>query len=117
MKQGTIKKNGTLPKLKENIGGFTLMIKLNMNEDEVDIGESCKTATNKLKLAVCRVFDNCELKDEHTGLLHFHVKDNKRLSQLFRTVELLKSDFPSLIEDYTISEATLEDVFMAVARC
>lgn len=116
MKQGTIKKNGTLPKLKENIGGFTLMVKLSISEDETDLTGN-KSTTVKLKDAVSAAFDNCEVKDEHTGLIHFHIKDNKRLSQLFRTVEMIKTEFPDLIEDYTISEATLEDVFMAVARC
>lgn len=49
------------------------------------------------------------------GLLHYHISDpNKKWSEIFKEVEDLKRKHP-VIEDYSISETSLEDVFLSVA--
>lgn len=58
----------------------------------------------------------CTLRDKHSGLLHYHISDkNKRWSELFKEIETLKQAHP-VIEDYNISETTLEEVFLSIAR-
>lgn len=49
------------------------------------------------------------------GLLHYHINDpSKKWSEIFREVEDLKRKHP-VIEDYSISETSLEEVFLSVA--
>ncbi|KAL3285989.1 hypothetical protein HHI36_000503 [Cryptolaemus montrouzieri] len=62
---------------------------------------------------------NGVLKDEHPGLLHYHVKSmessKKTMSKLFEDMESLKNKC-KLIEDYIVTETTVEDVFLTVAK-
>ncbi|KAF5274074.1 hypothetical protein FQR65_LT04472 [Abscondita terminalis] len=58
----------------------------------------------------------CTLRDKHSGLLHYHINDKKKKwSQLFKEIEEIKQLHP-IVEDYTISETTLEEVFLSIAR-
>ena len=51
------------------------------------------------------------------GLLHYHITDkNKPWSKLFSVMEDLKLQYADTLEDYTISETTLEQVFLYFAR-
>lgn len=51
------------------------------------------------------------------GLLHVYKKDQTvKLSKLFQEFEELKRKTKGYIEDYTISEASLEEVFLDVAN-
>ncbi|KAG5895530.1 hypothetical protein JTB14_010674 [Gonioctena quinquepunctata] len=124
MKEGRFVEEGSLSELKNKFGGFTLKLKLlkqnSVGMDEVD----CAGQQKALE------FDNVEdlkeyfmkdargeLKDEHAGMLHFYIKDdNMKWSDIFKEVEEIKAKNPHLIEDYAISEASLEDVFLKVAR-
>lgn len=100
---------GTVPYLKQRFGqGFTVILKIKSNMD----------VTN-LKAHIVHEFVDCELKDEHDGLLNYHIKNpNTTWYQLFDTIERLKSNaqFGGIIEDYTVSESTLEQVFLSFAR-
>ena len=50
------------------------------------------------------------------GLLHYHVTDPRvPWRHLFMTMENMKHHF-TLMEDYTISETTLEQVFLSFAK-
>lgn len=47
--------------------------------------------------------------------MHYHINDtSKKWSQIFKEIEDLKRKHP-VIEDYSISETSLEDVFLSVA--
>ncbi|KAF9820466.1 hypothetical protein SFRURICE_009885 [Spodoptera frugiperda] len=59
---------------------------------------------------------NCSLKDEHKTMLHYHINDTMRYSELFTELEALRSEFPNLIEDYSVTETTLEEVFLSFAK-
>ncbi|KAL1501623.1 hypothetical protein ABEB36_006920 [Hypothenemus hampei] len=124
MKHGTIRKEGTISKLKNEISGFNVKLKLRTTKnerDEVDgIGSSITqrriTTVNELKTHLKSIFPTGEFRDEHQGLLHFYIKSvDKKWAQLFRQFEELKAE-SDLIEDYSISEASLEDVFLAIAK-
>lgn len=50
------------------------------------------------------------------GLLHYHIPDpNIPLSRLFTVMERLKQTHP-VVEDYIVSDTSLEEVFMSFAR-
>nr|QCO93566.1 ATP-binding cassette subfamily A member 1 [Chilo suppressalis] len=79
--------------------------------DETDSGNS---QLNKLKGTLRQKF-NCTLKDEHKTMLHYHINETLQYSELFRELEELKAAFP-LVEDYSVTETTLEEVFLSFAR-
>jgi len=55
------------------------------------------------------------LKDVHQSLLHYHIPDTSVLwSHMFRVMEDIKSKY--YLEDYIISDTTLEQIFLAFAR-
>ena len=55
------------------------------------------------------------LKDVHQCLLHYHVTDTSVLwSHMFRVMEEVKVKY--FLEDYLISDTTLEQIFLAFAR-
>ncbi|XP_063831033.1 phospholipid-transporting ATPase ABCA3-like [Ostrinia nubilalis] len=80
--------------------------------DEVD---SSKTLVNQLKGMLQQKF-NCTLKDEHKTMLHYHINETMQYSSLFQELEQLKASFPTLVEDYSVTETTLEEVFLSFAK-
>lgn len=48
-------------------------------------------------------------------MLHYHINETMRYSNLFTALEELKAEFP-LIEDYSVTETTLEEVFLSFAK-
>lgn len=48
-------------------------------------------------------------------MLHYHINDTMRYSELFDELEALKRANP-IVEDYSVSETTLEEVFLAFAK-
>ncbi|XP_050295915.1 phospholipid-transporting ATPase ABCA3-like isoform X2 [Anthonomus grandis grandis] len=185
MKAGTIHKEGTISKLKNDIAGFNIRLKLKQEKDisnevdevdgvsapydEVDgitkknnilflpgkkkpkpvivkssyspvkaskrespdgqssekyhLASSSAESSFRLKTGaelrgfLKQKYTNGEFRDEHGDLLHFYIRDKSmKWSRLFREFEDLKESNPDLIEDYSISEASLEEVFLDVAR-
>ena len=57
----------------------------------------------------------CKLKDEHQGMVHYHI-NNPSLSwaQIFGCLE--KAKVPFDLEDYSVSQTSLEQVFLNFAR-
>ncbi|XP_063222748.1 phospholipid-transporting ATPase ABCA3-like [Bacillus rossius redtenbacheri] len=101
---------GDIQYLKGKFGqGFTVLLKLRSG------------AAEPLVCAVKRDLEaafpgRCMLKDEHQGMLHYHVTDpHVPWQRLFSVLESLKGCHP-LVQDYTVSETTLEQVFLAFAR-
>ncbi|KAL0820123.1 hypothetical protein ABMA28_006062 [Loxostege sticticalis] len=81
--------------------------------DEVD--SPTKSQVNQLKGMLQQKF-NCTLKDEHKTMLHYHINETLQYSSLFQELEQLKAQFPSLVEDYSVTATTLEEVFLAFAK-
>lgn len=100
---------GTVQYLKQRFGqGYTVLLKLRSGVSEVPV--------NNLKNIIESEFP-CEVKDEHEGLLHYHITDPKvKWFALFSSMEDIKQRSNGLVEDYTISETTLEQVFLSFAR-
>ncbi|XP_022817349.1 ATP-binding cassette sub-family A member 3-like [Spodoptera litura] len=83
-----------------------------LSTDEVD---GAKQQLDRLKGKLQETF-NCSLKDEHKTMLHYHINDTMRYSELFTELEALRTEFPNLIEDYSVTETTLEEVFLSFAK-
>ncbi|CAF3390436.1 unnamed protein product, partial [Rotaria socialis] len=58
---------------------------------------------------------NSELKEAYEGFVHIHIDQaDVSLAQLFRIIEACKETHS--IENYTVSQTTLEQVFLNFAR-
>ncbi|KAJ8718121.1 hypothetical protein PYW07_006051 [Mythimna separata] len=77
--------------------------------------EGAKTEVERFKRKVEAKF-NCTLKDEHKTMLHYHINETMPYSVLFTELESLRNEFPTLIEDYAVTETTLEEVFLSFAK-
>ncbi|CAH2089853.1 unnamed protein product [Euphydryas editha] len=55
------------------------------------------------------------LRDEHKTILHYYINYEIRYSNLFSELEQLKDQF-TILEDYTVTETTLEEVFRSVSN-
>ena len=68
-----------------------------------------------LQIYFSQVLPSAVLKDTHQGLIHYHVTDTRTLwSHMFTVMEQMKTKF--FLEDYVISDTTLEQIFLAFAR-
>ncbi|XP_026811930.1 ATP-binding cassette sub-family A member 3-like isoform X2 [Rhopalosiphum maidis] len=109
MVDGVMKCIGNIQYLKNRYGqGFTIMIKLCYIEN---------FNVTDLKSDIERQFaPDINLKDEHKGLLHYHITNpNIPLSEIFGQMKAIKENYTA-IEDYTVSDTTLEQVFIAFAK-
>ncbi|CAH0401461.1 unnamed protein product [Chilo suppressalis] len=94
--------------------GHAVIIKVTSQSTTGDETDSGNSQLNKLKGTLRQKF-NCTLKDEHKTMLHYHINETLQYSELFRELEELKAAFP-LVEDYSVTETTLEEVFLSFAR-
>ena len=104
MVNGRLKCLGSTQHLKSKFGsGFTLVVKM--------LPRSCDAFVEMLN----STFPGVTLKDAHQGTLHLHIADSSlRWSQLFHVMEKVKDKFE--VDDYALSQTTLEQVFLAFAR-
>ena len=91
--------------------GFQIIIKLKPTK-EIKAEESI----NALKACVIQKFDSCQVTDELLDYIHFHVNNpSTSWSSLFSSMEAAKAEF-QMIQDYSINETTLEQIFLEFAR-
>jgi Holliday junction resolvasome RuvABC endonuclease subunit len=48
--------------------------------------------------------------------LSYRVNDSPTYSEIFSRLEQLQDQFSELVEDYTVTETTLEEVFLALVK-
>ncbi|KAH1183577.1 phospholipid-transporting ATPase ABCA3 [Mauremys mutica] len=107
MVNGQFKCLGSPQHLKSKFGsGYTLLAKTRA-EEEGDV--------QVFKAFVEKMFPGSVLKHEHQGMVHYHLT-NKNLSwaQVFGALERAKEKFH--VEDYSVSQISLEQVFMSFTR-
>lgn len=86
--------------------GYTLMAKLN---------DCTQNRVNGFYTEIRNVFPNSQLKEAYEGFVHIYVNENNlSLAQLFRIIESCKQTYS--IENYTVSQTTLEQVFLNFAK-
>uniref|UniRef100_A0A8C9EWQ7 ATP binding cassette subfamily A member 3 n=1 Tax=Pavo cristatus TaxID=9049 RepID=A0A8C9EWQ7_PAVCR len=104
MVNGQFKCLGSPQHLKSKFGsGYTLLAKTRTDEE----GE-----LQAFKAFVEKTFPGSVLKHEHQGMVHYHLT-NKNLSwaQVFGALEKAKEKYR--LEDYSVSQISLEQVFMS----
>uniref|UniRef100_A0A8C2YFC7 ATP binding cassette subfamily A member 3 n=1 Tax=Coturnix japonica TaxID=93934 RepID=A0A8C2YFC7_COTJA len=104
MVNGRFKCLGSPQHLKSKFGsGYTLLAKTRTDEE----GE-----LQAFKAFVEKTFPGSVLKHEHQGMVHYHLT-NKNLSwaQVFGALEKAKEKYR--LEDYSVSQISLEQVFMS----
>uniref|UniRef100_A0A7M4E1N8 ATP binding cassette subfamily A member 3 n=1 Tax=Crocodylus porosus TaxID=8502 RepID=A0A7M4E1N8_CROPO len=107
MVNGQFKCLGSPQHLKSKFGsGYTLLAKMQVDEE----GE-----LQAFKAFVEKTFSGSVLKHEHQGMVHYHLT-NKNLSwaQVFGALEKAKEKY--CLEDYSVSQISLEQVFMSFTR-
>ncbi|XP_071439626.1 phospholipid-transporting ATPase ABCA3 [Hetaerina americana] len=106
---------GTIPYLKHKYGqGFTLLVKLNV---QMNFSDTDNPQVSTVKEKIESSFNPCTLKDEHEGLLHYHITNPEtKWAYMFTVMEELQRNMHPLIEDYSISDTTLEQVFLSFVR-
>ncbi|CAG9771809.1 unnamed protein product [Ceutorhynchus assimilis] len=115
LKAGVIEREGPIALLKTEVCGFNVMLKLDKDKVATGQGNFLRTVP-ELKNYLKQKFPTGTIRDEHSGLIHYYIKTKEiKWAQLFRTFDDLKQRC-DLIDDYDISEASLEDVFVTVAR-
>ncbi|XP_021358402.1 ATP-binding cassette sub-family A member 3-like [Mizuhopecten yessoensis] len=110
MVNGQFKCLGSTQHLKHRFGeGYTLLAKVGYTPE----GELAPV--RPLMTYIEENFPGYELKDIHQGSLHYHI-NNRELSwaDIFELMEAAKNRFN--IEDYSVSQTTLEQVFINFAR-
>ncbi|KAJ0174022.1 hypothetical protein K1T71_010168 [Dendrolimus kikuchii] len=95
--------------------GYVVVFKLHREEITTDAAASVKSRRDVLKEEMSRKF-KCVLKEDHEIQLHYDLDKDIKYSDLFRSLEQLKQAYPDLIEDYWVSETTLEEVFLSLAK-
>jgi len=105
---------GATQHLKAKFGeGYSLIIKLRVSSGEQF---SLEEKTRALMEFVSATFPSAQLKDQHDGLVHYRIGRAPGLTwaHLFGTVERARSTYD--IDDYSVSQTTLEQVFISFAR-
>ncbi|XP_039276115.1 phospholipid-transporting ATPase ABCA1 [Nilaparvata lugens] len=112
MVRGQMKCIGNIQYLKQRFAqGFTAILKIQQMH-----GQNQLEREATLKEEFSRRFGSCEIISETIGTLQYHIKTTSiPWSQLFKTMDELKNQF-DIIEDYTLSETTLEQVFISFAK-
>jgi hypothetical protein len=62
---------------------------------------------------VTKQIESAIVKEEHNKLIEFCVATGTSLCKMFATLEKIREEQTNLIEDYTISQVTLDDVFVS----
>uniref|UniRef100_A0A3Q2PCC7 ATP binding cassette subfamily A member 3 n=2 Tax=Percomorphaceae TaxID=1489872 RepID=A0A3Q2PCC7_FUNHE len=110
MVNGQFKCLGSPQHLKSKFGsGYTLLAKIHKEEDMED------SDLQLFKDFIESTFPGSQLKDEHQGMVHYHLTDKTLTwAQVFGTLEAAKEKYR--IEDYCVSQISLEQVFLSFAQ-
>ncbi|CAG0924896.1 unnamed protein product [Notodromas monacha] len=91
--------------------GYSILIKLDPKYG--DDGESFQ----KLKEFIETSIPSSSLRDHHEGLIQYYISDpDTKWDLIFRTMELAKEKWSLFLEDYSVGETTLEQIFLTFAR-
>ncbi|KAF7698247.1 phospholipid-transporting ATPase ABCA3 [Silurus meridionalis] len=110
MVNGQFKCLGSPQHLKSKFGsGYTLLAKIRMGADLEEM------ELQLFKDFIESTFPGSLLKDEHQGMVHYHLTDKALTwAQVFGTLEAAKEKYS--IEDYCVSQISLEQVFLSFAQ-
>ncbi|KAG8443533.1 hypothetical protein GDO86_012077 [Hymenochirus boettgeri] len=106
MVNGQLKCIGSPQHLKGKFGsGYTLLAKTSHGEEEL----------SSFKDFIETIFPGSVLKHEHQGMVHYHITSQElSWAQVFGTLEKAKEKFD--LEDYCVSQISLEQVFLSFSH-
>ncbi|XP_076053842.1 phospholipid-transporting ATPase ABCA3-like isoform X2 [Oratosquilla oratoria] len=119
MVNGRFRCLGSPQHLKSKFGdGYSLIIRVRVCSSttigDIDIRDMPQEMT-RVKNFVESTFPACVLRDLHLGLLHYHIPaDGMSWGKVFGAIE--RNRVTLEIEDYSVSQTTLEQVFLNFAR-
>ncbi|CAF4242988.1 unnamed protein product, partial [Rotaria sordida] len=106
MVNGEFKCLGSVQHLKTKFGhGYSIFVRSNMNSNS-------KNIINYIKERI----PNVDVTEEHYKMIHFRVSTNIRLYKIFSILEKAREKLGNIIEDYTVTQITLDDVFVNFAK-
>ena len=85
--------------------GYTILIRTN-----IDINRE------KVINYIQNYIPEATVKEEHNKMIHFRVSTDVRLYKMFMILEKAREELKDLIEDYTVTQVTLDDVFVNFAK-
>jgi hypothetical protein len=85
--------------------GYTILVRTNI---DVNRGDVIAYIQKSIPGAV--------VKEEHNKMIHFRVSTNVPLYKMFSVLEKARDELKDFIEDYTITQVTLDDVFVNFAK-
>nr|XP_021189988.2 phospholipid-transporting ATPase ABCA3 [Helicoverpa armigera]XP_049699930.1 phospholipid-transporting ATPase ABCA3 [Helicoverpa armigera]XP_049699931.1 phospholipid-transporting ATPase ABCA3 [Helicoverpa armigera]WRX06183.1 ABCA2 [Helicoverpa armigera] len=97
--------------------GFTLIIKMKTDDSEGDTQSvnSTTSVVDSVKLYVSENFESPKIMEEYHGLLTYYLPDRSMAwSRMFGIMERAKQILQ--IEDYSISQTTLEQIFLQFTK-
>eukprot|EP00092_Neocalanus_flemingeri_P060351 GFUD01072319.1.p1 GENE.GFUD01072319.1~~GFUD01072319.1.p1 ORF type:complete len:1563 (-),score=388.51 GFUD01072319.1:54-4385(-) len=113
---------GTNSHLKNKFAqGFTILTKLKGagtgdEASDVDIAKQDEANAMRLKDFVIANLTNVQVKDEHKNYIHFHIASpDTPWSRLFQVMENARTEM-EFLEEYSVSQTTLEQVFLSFAK-
>ncbi|XP_051845492.1 phospholipid-transporting ATPase ABCA3-like [Antechinus flavipes] len=111
MVNGEFRCLGSPQHLKSKYGsGYTLLAKIKDFTPEEE-----KIAIETFKTFVKDTFPGSILKDEHQGMVNYHLpKENLKWSKVFGILEEVKTQYK--LDDYSISQVSLEQIFLSFAH-
>lgn len=56
------------------------------------------------------------MKEEHNKMIHFRVSTTVPLHKMFSVLEQAREELINIVEDYTVTQVTLDDVFVNFAK-
>jgi len=106
---------GSLQHLRDKFSdGYTLTIKLQRSSD-TDKPQQQQELIEKVKTFISETFPESVLKDHHENLLHYQINTlSVKWSHIFGIMEKVKVKYQ--IEDYSVRQTTLEQIFIGLAR-
>src|SRR6218665_1633087 len=106
---------GSLQHLRDRLSdGYRLIIRLKRSAD-AEKSKELEEHIQKLKTFISQIFSNSVLKDQHENILYFQIETPIiKWSHIFGMME--KAEITYQIEDYTVGQTTLEQIFVRFAR-
>ncbi|CAF4160013.1 unnamed protein product, partial [Rotaria sp. Silwood2] len=106
MVSGEFKCLGSVQHLKTKFGhGYSILVRSDINSDT-------KHVINYIKERITEA----DVKEEHNKMINFRVSTNVPLYKLFSVLEKAREELGNIIENYTVTQVTLDDVFVNFAK-
>ena len=85
--------------------GYTILVRTNDNTNTQNVIDYIKER-----------IPEASVKEQHNKMIHFRVSTDVPLHKMFSILEKARDELLNIIEDYTVTQVTLDDVFVNFAK-